>query len=154
MIDRLAGVVVEGEGDVGPPAEEAHALQTGDAKLGAASVGRGADVGGDVAHGIVLAQDHVDGAAHGPATVEGRGGRGEHLDALDGAERDARDVGAADVAAGAEAPAVDEHDGLLGDEAAEVHGGGGVGLAAGDLHVADGRLEDVPIVRRLGDIAE
>jgi hypothetical protein len=71
--------------------------------------------------GEVLARDEVDHAAHRVRAVDRRGAVLQHLDALDGGERDLVQVdGAAVQAMRGDAPAVQQHEGRIRSLAAQV----------------------------------
>jgi hypothetical protein len=80
---------------------------------------------------VVLAGDEVHHAAHGVGAVHGRGAVTQHLDALDGGEGDAVQVHRDRAADGAEGvagqtPTVEQHQGAVGTQAAQVGVAGGV----------------------------
>ena len=87
-------------------------------------------------------EDEVDHAGHRIGAVHGRGAAGEHFDSIDHAERDVADVG--EIAAAIErqrevgnAAAVDQHQGVIGAEAAQIDGlCAGCGLRAGGVLLA------------------
>ena len=107
------------------------------AVLVALAVGAGAGRAGDREARVLLAQDHVDHAGHRVGTVDRRCAVLQHLDALDGVERNLRQVDVRNVAVVGEAEvrhaaAVDEHERVVGAQAAQRYGGSGRGEAVGE----------------------
>ncbi len=116
-----------------------------------AVVRRAAGRGGGEAREL-LAQDHVDHARHGVGAVDRGRAVLQHLDALDRVERELREVGIRRVAVVGQAEvrepaAVDEHEGVVGTQAAQRHGGAGGREAVGE------RRGDAAVVVR-GDLAD
>src|SRR4029079_11282503 len=91
----------------------------------------------------VLLQDEVDDARDGVRTVNGRGTAGHHVDAVDQRGRDRVGVDDRVDVIGDVATAVDEHEGALRAEAAEVDGGD---AAARVVRRAAGRCSDLRTV--------
>jgi hypothetical protein len=94
-----------------------------------------------LAAGVVAAEDDVDDAADRVGAVDGRGAAEEHLDALDGGDGDAGEVGgvvAADETGARDTAAVDHDQRVLAAEAAEVEGAARRRGRAGDRAVRGG----------------
>ena len=136
---RVLVAVLHPEHRVERAAREA-AGQVQHVRFAAAVLGPAVAVVDGGAVGLLL-EDEVDHAGNRVRAVDRRGAAGQHFDAVDHPQRDAGDVG--EVAAPAErhrevgdAAAVDQHQGVVGAEAAQVHllrAGGEVGAARGLL---------------------
>ena len=142
-----AGVVLIADREIDPaPIAELPAIVAVDVLGEAVTGGIGARLRGDIAAGRVL-EDDVDDAGNRVRAVLCRGAVAQHLDARDRRRRDQADVdrGSAaewagigeDVGGGVAALAVDQHQRLVGAEAAQVDGigqrrdGGALRLAVG-----------------------
>ena len=110
----------------------AHAAEQRAAVDVAAALFRGVEEAGHLQAGVVLAQDEVDDAADGVGAVHGRGPVLEHLDALHRGQGDPVQVHRVALGAvGGDAPAVQQHQGARGSQAAQVGAGVAVVVAVG-----------------------